>query len=59
MYFTGEPMNAQDWILQSLGAQANLVIRDTSSAGPEAEPNALAARFNIVMGQPGLDQKQN
>ena len=51
MYVAGEPRNAGDWILNSVGdeaARASLIV-DLGPA-PEIEPGALRGVFDIVLG---------
>jgi protocatechuate 3,4-dioxygenase beta subunit len=49
MYLAGEPRNARDFLFRNLGDAQSLVTVAFQPA-PTIEPNALAGRFDIVLG---------
>lgn len=58
MYFTGEPRNPTDFLLKEVTTGRDRLIRDMVPAGPQAEPGAMAIDFPIIMGMPGVTQRE-
>ncbi len=53
MYFAGEVLNRNDFLLGSLGRKGRVLERPISAAGPGKEPDAGAVSFDIVLGRDG------
>jgi protocatechuate 3,4-dioxygenase beta subunit len=49
MYLAGEPGNERDFLYRNLGSSASLVTVALAPA-PQIEPEAIAGRFDIVLG---------